>query len=208
MSGAGGQGSGLLSQERSISTTLLDQVRARDPGAWQRLEKLYGPVVDQWGRCCGLQDADVADVRQNVFMAVVRAIGSFRRERPADSFRGWLWTITKREVCQLHRQRQKHALAQGGTTAQQQFAELPDDPPDSSDAGKHADVLSGVVRRAAELVRAEFEPRTWQAFWRTTVDGQPAAAVAAELGTTVTAVWKSSSRVKKRIREELEGLLD
>jgi RNA polymerase sigma-70 factor (ECF subfamily) len=99
-------------------------------------------------------------------------------------------------------------LAEGGTAAQQRLAELPDEPPDSSDSEKRADATSGLVRRAAELVRAEFEPRTWQAFWRTTVDGKPAAAVAEELGMTVAAVWKANSRVKKRIREELEGLLE
>jgi RNA polymerase sigma-70 factor (ECF subfamily) len=186
----------------------LDQLRARDQAAWRRFERLFGPVVDDWVRYCGLQPADAADVRQNVFMAVDRGIGSFRRARPEDSFRGWLWTITRHEIGQHFRRRRGTPLAEGGTAAQQRLAELPDEPPDSSDSEKRADATSGLVRRAAELVRAEFEPRTWQAFWRTTVDGKPAAAVAEELGMTVAAVWKANSRVKKRIREELEGLLE
>ena len=86
--------------------------------------------------------------------------------------------------------------------------ELPDGPPDTLDSETSARVQNGLVFRAAELVRAEFESRTWQAFWRATVDGHRAVDVAAELGMTVAAVWKATSRVKQRIRQELDGLLD
>ncbi len=65
-----------------------------------------------------------------------------------------------------------------------------------------------IMRRALELVRAEFEPATWTAFWRTTVDGAVPADAAAELGVSVNAVYKAKSRVLRRLRDELDGLLD
>jgi RNA polymerase sigma-70 factor (ECF subfamily) len=49
----------------------------------------------------------------------------------------------------------------------------------------------------------EFEERTWQAFWRTAVDGRSAADVGAELGMTPGAVRVAKSRVLHRLREEL-----
>jgi DNA-directed RNA polymerase specialized sigma24 family protein len=45
-----------------------------------------------------VSEADAADVSQDVFAAVARHIADFRRERPGDSFRGWLWTITRNKV--------------------------------------------------------------------------------------------------------------
>ena len=59
-----------------------------------------------------------------------------------------------------------------------------------------------------ELVRAGVEDRTWQAFWRVTVDGRPVADVADELGMTALAVYKAKYRVLRRIREELGDLLE
>ena len=67
---------------------------------------------------------------------------------------------------------------------------------------------AGIVRRARELVRCEFREDDWQAFLRTAVDNQPAKSVAEELGKSVASVYLAKSRILKRLREELDGLLD
>src|SRR5437899_3039863 len=72
----------------STSLSLLDKVRSNDQAAWERLVSLYTPLVDWWCRRHRLQDADTADVRQKVFMAVARRIDEFRREQASGSFRG------------------------------------------------------------------------------------------------------------------------
>ena len=41
------------------------------------------------------------------------------------------------------------------------------------------------------MIRAEFEDRTWEAFWRVSVDGQSPADVAADLEMSVAAVYKA-----------------
>ncbi|HUT93224.1 MAG TPA: hypothetical protein VMY37_27415 [Thermoguttaceae bacterium] len=43
------------SDPSSLSSTLLDRVRAQRPEAWQRLVDLYGPVVCRWCRQSGLR---------------------------------------------------------------------------------------------------------------------------------------------------------
>ena len=103
----------------SISTSLLDRVKAQDQGAWQRLVKLYGPVVYRWCRRAGLQGSDAADVAQEVFQSMMIGIGGFRRRRPGDSFRGWLWTITKNKLRDHLRRRALRPRAAGGTNAHQ-----------------------------------------------------------------------------------------
>jgi RNA polymerase sigma-70 factor (ECF subfamily) len=57
--------------------------------------------------------------------------------------------------------------------------------------------------RAFELLRGEFEERTWAAFWRTAVEGQAARDVAADLGMSPGAVRVAKCRVLHRLREEL-----
>ena len=80
------------------SPTLLASVKAEDRAGWTRLVSLYGPLVYRWCRCAGLQPADAADLGQEVFCAVARNISNFRRDRPGDSFRAWLHTITLNKI--------------------------------------------------------------------------------------------------------------
>jgi RNA polymerase sigma-70 factor (ECF subfamily) len=54
-----------------------------------------------------------------------------------------------------------------------------------------------------DAVRAEFEDRTWWAFWQVVIDGRTPAA---DLGMTLGAVYKAKARVLRRVRVELEGL--
>jgi RNA polymerase sigma-70 factor (ECF subfamily) len=93
-------------------------------------------------------------------------------------------------------------LAAGGSTANsrwQQFIEEEDD----GAAVPLEEERRVLVQRALSLLKTDFEERTWKAFWRTAVDGLPAAQVAEELGMTAAAVRKSKSRVLQRLREEL-----
>jgi RNA polymerase sigma-70 factor, ECF subfamily len=73
-SGGGSNGAGSVGS----SMSLLDRVRAHDPGAWRQLVDLYGPLIGYWCRRSGLQAADVADVTQAVFMSAARQLPDFR----------------------------------------------------------------------------------------------------------------------------------
>ena len=116
----------------SISTSLLGRVKAGEGEAWRRLVELYAPLLYEWCRRRGLQAEDAADVAQEVFAAVARNIESFRRDRPGDSFRGWLWTITRSKIRDHFRRFKGQPEAQGGTDAQLRLAEIPEPPSDAS----------------------------------------------------------------------------
>jgi RNA polymerase sigma-70 factor (ECF subfamily) len=191
----------------SVSSTLLERVKARRPEAWQRLVDLYGPVVYRWCRQSGVRREDAADVVQEVFSSVAAHVGEFRRDSPGDSFTAWLAAITRNKIRDHFRRRQGRPQARGGTDAQQQFLEIPELPELSQQSGptRWDGLLS---RRALDLVRAEFENRTWEAFCRTAVNGQRPADVADDLGMTVNAVYKAKSRVLRRLRRELGDLLE
>ncbi|NQT17262.1 MAG: sigma-70 family RNA polymerase sigma factor [Planctomycetes bacterium] len=189
----------------STSSSLLSRVKGRDPDAWARLAKLYGPLVYRWARQSGLQATDAADVVQDVFLNLARDISGFRRDRPNDSFRKWLRVITRNRVYDRFRNLAAEPQAAGGSDANKKLRELPTFPPDADDGSDFVEIRR-LRSRALELLRGEFKASTWQAFWRAAVEGDAPADVAEDLGLSVWAVYKARSRVLRRLNQELSGL--
>jgi RNA polymerase sigma-70 factor (ECF subfamily) len=194
--------------QTSTSRSLLERVRADEPAAWERLVGLYAPLVYHWCRQYGVQEHDAADVFQEVFQSVAAHIGGFRRERPGDTFRGWVRTITHNKVLDHFRRRGREPQAAGGSEMQQRLSEAPAESDVSGDDSRDGALERGLFHRALELIRADFEDRTWRAFWRTAVDGETAHEVGIELNMTPGAVRVAKSRVLQRLREELGDLMD
>ena len=191
----------------STSSSFLDRVKARDEGAWRRLESVYGHLVLYWCRYYGVRREDRADVCQDVFRAVAVSIDSFQRDQTGGTFRGWLRTITHSKVADHFRRQKRQADAQGGTDACERFLKIPDgDSASDSEAGDQE--MAIIVNRTLDLIRPEFEERTWQAFWRAAVEGQPSGVVAEALKMTPGAVRQAKSRVLHRLRGELHQLLE
>jgi RNA polymerase sigma-70 factor (ECF subfamily) len=81
------------------------------------------------------------------------------------------------------------------------------DPLSTPDDEEHSAVVQ-VYLRALEQVRAQFQAQTWQAFWRTAVDGVSPAEVVGELGMSLAAIRQAKSRVLRRLKQEMGELLD
>lgn len=197
-----------MTEESGTSLSLLERIKDGDSTGWQRVVDLYGPLARHWCRRWGIHGADADDVLQEVFRSAAESISSFRRERDGDTFRGWLRAITRHRVLAFCRNRDRHQLAAGGSEAQQRLSEIPEPDAAEGDDPEEKEHFSLLVRRALAQLHGEFEPKSWQAFWRTTVDDQPSADVAAELGMTANAVRMAKSRVLRRLREQLGDLVD
>ncbi len=193
-------------QDSSIGDTspsLLEGVRRSNTEAWKRLLDIYGPLVHHWCQRTGLNGADSADVMQNVFMAVSKSSHGFKKTRESDSFRGWLWTVTRNKIRDFCRKRAREVDATGGTNAYLQLAEISEGLSDDSLSITNPREVSGVLHRALEQVRSEFEARTWTAFWRAAVDGEPTSEIANSMGISTNGVRQAKSRVLRRLRQEL-----
>jgi RNA polymerase sigma-70 factor (ECF subfamily) len=187
---------------------LLVRVRARETTAWERLVHLYTPLVCRWCQAERLQPADVQDVGQEVFQAVWRSIDTFRRERPTDTFRGWLRTITRNKIVDFYRRRQAAETPVGGSDALTLAQEVVDSAPIDTDAEVDNAEASLLYRRAVGLIRTEFQEKTWRAFQALALEDRSPREVAAELGMSVGAVYSAKSRVLKRLHDEFADLLD
>lgn len=184
----------------ATSITLLSELKAGDDSGWHQFVHLYTPLIYVWCTKGGLQEADAADVCQEVFRAVARGIEKLEYNQPGNSFRGWLWTITRRTLSQHYRREQARPRADGGTAAYAQISQVPDWI-DNETAPDFTGGDAEVMRRAAELIRGDFAERTWQAFWLSTVEELPTAVVAERLKMTTNGVRQSKFRVLSRLKE-------
>jgi len=184
------------------SHSLIEAARIHDPAAWERMVALYAPLVLYWCRQWGLGEDDALDVFQDVFHSIAIHLATFRQDSSRGTFRGWLRTITRNKVNDAFRRRRREPHGVGGSEAQAQLTQLPQPIPleedDSADRG-----VAALMHRALELIRCEFETRTWQAFWLTSVEGRATNDVADELGMSPGAVRVAKSRVLHRLRAEL-----
>jgi RNA polymerase sigma-70 factor (ECF subfamily) len=192
----------------SIASSLLMRLKTQDGEAWRGLVRLFGPEVHGWCRRAGLQPQEAEDVVQQVWLAVARNLGTFRRDLPGQSFRGWLWRIVENKLRDHWRGRTSQPRAVGGTSAQQRLQQTPEpEESDSSHAGPGGEA-GAIYLRALNLIREEFTERTFQAFWQVAIDGRLPADVAAELGMSIGAVYVAKSKVLRRLREAFGDLMD
>jgi RNA polymerase sigma-70 factor (ECF subfamily) len=147
-----------------------------------------------------LDEHEAADLIQDIFMVLVEKLPHFQYDAQK-SFRAWLKTILlNRWRNRLRQRRGTKELGAGGlqsVAATDELREL-----------EEKEYRRYLARRALELMQKEFQPATWRACWESVVNDRPAAEVAGELGLTINAVYLAKSRVLRRLREELAGLLD
>jgi len=123
-------------QAPQTSSTLLCRIQEQDAEAWKRFVDLYTPLVSRWCQAAGLQAADGEDIRQNVFQAVSRAVGSFHHDAERGSFRGWLKAITRNKIRDFRGRKPVGGDGVGGSDAQAVLNALPEAADDREDAAE------------------------------------------------------------------------
>jgi RNA polymerase sigma-70 factor (ECF subfamily) len=188
--------------------TLLTRLKdGADADAWREFVHLYGPVVYGFARKRGLQDADAADLMQEVLRSVARNAEKMEYDPKRGTFRGWLYTVTRNRISNfLSSQRNKPRGT--GDPADRERLDAVADRSDDRDDDWELEYRRRLSAKAMDVVMGEFQPNTWQAFWRMAVEGRPARAVGAELRMTLGAVYVAKSRVLARVREEVRRLQD
>jgi len=185
----------------TTSYSLLERLRqpVADRMSWDRFVALYTELLYRWARGWGLQPADASDVVQEALLVILREL-PFYQPSPNCRFRSWLWAIVRNRFRSFQRKRLPNF----------QLDQMEDDLaiPDPLTELEIAEEQALLMRRAAELIRADFQPTTWRAFWQTTVEGRNVKEVALELDMSVRAVYAARLRVQQRVREELAGFFD
>jgi RNA polymerase sigma-70 factor (ECF subfamily) len=186
--------------ELTTRPSLLVRLRGGDEDAWQTFFQTYTPLIFRYCRKRGLQEADAADVAQEVLARVARSIHTFRYQPERGRFRDWLGTVTRHD---LGRYLKKQAAGIRGTGSEPSGNGLDEIPSPEADTEWTDAFYARVLQVALERIHPHFEATTWKAFERTWVDEQPAPAVARERGVGVDVVYVAKSRVLKALRAEV-----
>lgn len=185
--------------------TLLARIRdGRDDEAWREFLHLYGPIVYGFARNRGLQDADAADLMQDVLRSVARNANKMEYDPKRGTFRGWLYTVTRNKVYNFLNAQRNRPKAAGDSSTQERLDAVPDRNGEPDDW--ELEYRRQLSAKAMERVRGEFQDSTWKAFWGTAVDGRSPQEVGKELNMSTGAVYVAKSRVIARLREEVQKL--
>ena len=166
---------------------------------------LYEPVAYRLLRRHGLQDADAREVVQQLLIAVSRSIDRWDPATDRGTFRAWLRRVTRNLMINWLQARGRSVNAAGGSDMLSMLDMLPDDAgPETAEFDE--ELRRALFQRAAEQVKQEVQPATWQAFWETAVIGTSAADVAKRLQMEVGAIRVAKCRVLARLRAAVSEL--
>src|SRR5436190_14167804 len=105
-----------MAEPPATRPSLLVRLRdVRDAAAWQQLVELYAPMVYGFARKRGLQDADAADLMQDVLRAVSGAAARLDYDPAKGTFRSWLFTVTRNKLYNFLDHNKRQVQADGGS---------------------------------------------------------------------------------------------
>jgi RNA polymerase sigma-70 factor (ECF subfamily) len=162
---------------------------------------VYEPWLRDWLQRHHFQPADSDDLLQNILVVVNRKLPAFVHNGQPGAFRAWLRHILVTEVRSFLRQRQRQAEPAAD------FFDGLEDP--NSEQSRQWDLEHDqqVVRRLLATIQQDFEKSTWEVFRLLVLEDRSAAEVAQRTGLKPNAIYVAKSRVLKRLREEVNGLV-
>ncbi len=196
-----------MSEFPETRESLLLQVKdPRNRDAWEQFVQIYRPVIYRLARQRGMQDADSQDLSQQVLMAVASAVGRWKKDDESVRFRHWLRRVARNAIINaLSRRPQDRAV--GGSSVQELLDEQPQSD-ENTEKQIELEYRRELYLQAADMVRADVQPGTWQAFELTVIDGLDIEIAEGQLSKSVGAIYAARSRVMRRLREAVRELKD
>jgi RNA polymerase sigma factor (sigma-70 family) len=190
--------------ESKTSPTLLRRLAASPPdqAAWNAFVDRYGPLILNWCRAWGLQQADVLDVSQSVLAKLSVQLRSFHYD-PTRTFRGWLRSLVRHAALDAMAARNRAVGREtAGLAERLASVEARDDLVRRLEAEFDLELLEA----ATAVVRVRVTARTWDAYRLTALEGRDSTEAAATLGLSVGAVYQAKSKVIRMLQEEVRRL--
>jgi RNA polymerase sigma-70 factor (ECF subfamily) len=187
--------------------SLLEQLRAPTPPkeSWERFLELFGAFLYECVRVMRVPEEHASEVVQEVFLTLLRGLDRCRYDPRRGRFRDWLRTVLRNQWRAIRRREFRRS---GRERTGIDLGQLEEPAAPHEAAFWEQDYCRHLIERALALVRKEVSEKIWAAFERSAIQGLPIQEVARSLGTTVNAVWMARFRVRKQLRDLLEGFLD
>lgn len=178
----------------------------QDVEAWDEFTAIYQPLVYRLARVKGFQHADAQELVQEVMLAVSRAVDRWQPDAERGRFRDWLFCISRNLMINFLTRKKHKPLGSGDSGIEKLLYAQCDSVSEQSQL-YDLEYQREVFRIVAAKVRKEVSDKSWQAFWRSSVENQSIEAVAAQLGVSVGSVYISRSRILARLRHSATSFL-
>jgi RNA polymerase sigma-70 factor (ECF subfamily) len=180
----------------------------RDDVAWQEFFARYHPLLESW--CVRMRvDRESADeLCQRIWIDLARRMATFQYD-PSKQFRGWLWRLCSSRAIDLSRERKAKSMR----SLEDEPHHLPGlliDTNETSEESEESGSIPALLQLGQQVqdsVKSRVDPRTWQAFWFTVIEGRSVREAADSLQMSYAAAFVARKRVAAKLREEGRRLL-
>ena len=185
-------------EKTNTRITLLHRLRdSDDDSSWAEFVEIYTPLLFAYCRKREIKSQDTADIVQDVFRSVSRAMQGFRYDPDKGRFRAWLFTVLRNTIIN-HFHKAKRVPVTSRET--QLISRLEAHEQDEATDWDH-DYRLRLLNWAMEKIRSEFSERNWSIFTETALNERSPEEVAQEFGMKQNTVAVAKYRVMQRIRQ-------
>lgn len=191
--------------QSATSLSLLAGLKSgvQNHAAWDRFSVRYSPRIHRWCRQWGLQEADAADVTQNVMLQLSRQMESFEYD-PNGRFRSWLKTITWRAWARYLDGRRRNPAEPVSTDVMETLNSVA--AKDALMESLNDEANREVLEIALHRVRRRVREQNFEAFRKMTFEGLSGEETAKALQMNPGTVFVAKSRIDKMLSEEVARL--
>ena len=150
---------------------------------------------------CGLQPSDAGDQTQEVMASVAKAINRWSPDDDRGKFRTWLYRISKNTLADYWKKLQR--IPQSGLDSE--FIRRAES--DQLDDQFDKTFRERIFVLAAEKIKAKVSPKTWGAFWMSSMEQVPVDEIAKKLSLSPGNVYVAKSRVMKQLQDAVQMFL-
>jgi len=189
----------------STSESLLIRLRVSDQSeidqsAWEQFVNIYTPLIFYWARKTGMRQSDASDLVQEVLTTIFQKLPQFHYDKTR-SFRGWLRTVTLNKYREARRKKTSQVSPASGSMLEALA------PIELAKSTWDIDYAKLLVGQTMERMKDDFKESTWLALQKVFSGGLTVDQAAEQTGVSNWTIYSAKSRLMKRLRNELDGLL-
>ena len=177
--------------------------------SWPIFVEKYGRLLYLWATRWGAGSHDAEEIMQETLLLIFQKLEQFTRQ-PDSHFRSWLKTVAYRCWLQIQQARKEERLAVLRSRMTPDALRListdeaREDLIQEFDRFARSEILELASRRVAEQV----EPKSWQCFDLMCHEQLSGPEIATRLGMSQSAVYACVTRVRQRLKAEIQRIDD
>lgn len=186
------------------TATFLRRLHTSNSGpVWSQLVARFRRPIVSFARRLGLSKPDAEDVAQDTLLTFSMHYRKGRYDRSKGRLSSWLFGIAFRQIHAARRKlaRREFQIDRSDTTSF--WSNLPDR--QSGHGFEAGDCEHAILQKCLSRVSREVQPATYRAFEMVVLEQRDASEAAADLHTSVKAIYNAKHRVLKRVREYCEA---